>query len=242
MNIAINKIINKWNLNKYQPIDLNQLKLNVIHGNENEINKANDELEKLKENLESFPKLYCKKNRHSYVITSCYKKRDTGRHSFAGYESIYEITYKCTVCGHCHYSEGSTFSTPSRGYYERKIPIDLYDDKDLQIDGRTYRMTQEEISRLEDYIVYRQKLKKKICELAGHTMTRKSYYKCICCGKTMSFDEYRDYLKDNPITLTRDTFASLPTFEEYQNEEKQKETQANNESSSTAKTKKIKYN
>ena len=73
MNIAFNRIINKWNLNKYQPIDLNQLKLNVIHGNENEINKANDELEKLKEDLETFPKLYCnkKKKRHSY----CNKRR-----------------------------------------------------------------------------------------------------------------------------------------------------------------------
>lgn len=100
-------------------------------------------------------------------------------------------------------------------------------------------MTLEEISRLEDYIVYRQKLKKKICELAGHRMKRSSYYKCICCGKEMSFDEYRDYLKDNPITLTRETFASLPTFEEYQNEKKQEEI---SNTDSKIITKKMKYN
>ncbi len=39
MNIVINTIINKWNLKKGQPIDLNQLKLNLIHDIENEIKK-----------------------------------------------------------------------------------------------------------------------------------------------------------------------------------------------------------
>ncbi len=44
-----------------EPIDLNMLKLNVVQGNEYEINKTKDELKKLKSDLESFPKLYCKK-------------------------------------------------------------------------------------------------------------------------------------------------------------------------------------
>ena len=40
MNIVINRLINKWNLKKEQPIDLNQLKINVIQGIENEIIKS----------------------------------------------------------------------------------------------------------------------------------------------------------------------------------------------------------
>ena len=41
-----------------KPVDLNMLKLNVIHGNEYEINKTKDELNKLRSDLDSFPKLY----------------------------------------------------------------------------------------------------------------------------------------------------------------------------------------
>ena len=78
-------------------------------------------------------------------------------------------------------------------------------------------MVLEEISRLED------NLKKKICELAGHRMKRSSYYKCTCCGKAMSFDEYKEYLKSKPISFTKDIYTALPELEKYQDGKNQKE-------------------
>lgn len=217
MNIAINRIINKWNLNKEQPIDLNQLKINVIQGIENEIIKTNDELEKLKKDLESFPELYCDKYEHHYYVTNYERIGETGWHSFAGYETIYHISYKCSVCGHDSFSEGATYEFPHIEYKNQEFPKSAYDDKNLQIDGRTYRMVLEEISRLEN------NLKKKICELAGHRMKRSSYYKCTCCGKIMSFDEYREYLKSKPIAFTKDIYSALPKLEKYQDGKNQEE-------------------
>ena len=217
MNIAINRIINKWNLNKYQPIDLNQLKINVIQGIENEIIKTNDELKKLKEDLESFPDLYCDKYEHHYYVTNYERIGETGWHSFAGYETIYHISYKCSVCGHDSFCEGATYEFPHIEYKNQEFPKSAYDDKNLQKDGRTYRMVLEEISRLED------NFKKRICELAGHRMKRSSYYKCTCCGKIMSFDEYREYLKSKPIAFTKDIYSALPKLEKYQDGKNQKE-------------------
>ena len=217
MNIAINRIINKWNLNKYQPIDLNQLKINVIQGIENEIIKTNDELKKLKEDLESFPDLYCDKYEHHYYVTNYERIGETGWHSFAGYETIYHISYKCSICGHDSFSDAATYEFPHIEYKNQEFPKSAYDDKNLQKDGRTYRMVLEEISRLED------NFKKRICELAGHRMKRSSYYKCTCCGKIMSFDEYREYLKSKPIAFTKDIYSALPKLEKYQDEKNQKE-------------------
>ena len=77
-----------------EPIDLNMLKLNVVQGNEYEINKTKDELKKLKSDLKSFPKLYCKKNRHSYFVYDYSRIGKTGWHSFAGDEVIYSVSYK----------------------------------------------------------------------------------------------------------------------------------------------------
>ncbi|MBQ2639956.1 MAG: hypothetical protein IJF92_04305 [Bacilli bacterium] len=217
MNIVINRIINKWNLNKEQPIDLNQLKINVIQGIENEIIKTNDELEKLKKDLESFPELYCDKYEHHYYVTNYERIGETGWHSFAGYETIYHISYKCSICGHDYFSEGATYEFPHIEYKKQEFPKSAYDDKNLQIDGRTYRMVLEEISRLED------NFKKRICELAGHRMKRSSYYKCTCCGKIMSFDEYREYLKSKPIAFTKDIYSALPKLEKYQDGKNQEE-------------------
>lgn len=196
---------------------MNQLKLNVIQDIENEIIKTNDELEKLKEDLESFPDLYCDKYEHHYYVTNYEKIGETGWHSFAGYETIYHISYKCSICGHDFFSEGATYEFPHIEYKNQEFPKSAYDDKNLQIDGRTYRMVLEEISRLED------NFKKRICELAGHRMKRSSYYKCTCCGKIMSFDEYREYLKSKPIAFTKDIYSALPKLEKYQDGKNQKE-------------------
>lgn len=224
-----------------EPIDLNMLKLNVVQGNEYEINKTKDELEKLKSDLESFPKLYCKKNGHSYVVFDYSRIGETGWHSFAGDEVIYSVSYKCSVCGKQYYSV-HPLRSPEIEYKGCKLPDSAYDDKNLQIDGRTYRMVEEEISRLEDYLAYRQYLKKKICELAGHTMKRSNNYICVCCGKTMSYSDYRNYLECSPITLTRDTFLSLPTFEDYLNEIKTSEEEASlNNCFQESYTKRMKY-
>ncbi len=244
MNGILKTIIEKCNSKNtaYQPVDLNQLKLRVIHNNENDINRINDELEKLKKDLDLFPRLYCNKYGHSYYVTDYYRKGETGWHSFAGDEVVYYISYCCAVCGAYDSYEGAMYGVPNRQYKKHGFPEDAYDDLNVQKDGRTYRMVQEEISRLENYLAYCQYLKNKICELAGHTVEKDGECKCICCGKTMSYYEYNKCLNANSKTVTNDYFSSLPSFEEYQDQIKQeRESNPNNESSG-AKTKRIIYN
>ena len=228
-------------------IDLNELKQNVVNGNEYEIQKTKKEIEKLKRDLKLFPREYCERYGHSFVTTYYERALTDGWHSFAGYrrikngengwhsfagnQVIYDVTRECTVCGAKSYNTITTYSVPHIGIYKMEIPESMYDDTELKVDGRTYRMIEKEIIRLEDYIKYRNFLKPKICEVAGHTMKKGSICSCICCGKQMTWEEYDNYLKYNPIILSREAFMQLPTFEEYQkNKEINGESQSESDS------------
>ena len=193
--------------------DLNHLKLVLINSTDAEICNTRDELEMLRNDLDKFPRLYCKKYGHNYVTTDYYYIGKTGSHFFIGDEILYSFTSKCTVCGANSYIELPIYSFPDKDIYKKELPDGIYDDQSLTINGKTYRMTEEEISRLEDYLSYLHSLKRNICNLVGHTMERKRQYRCFCCGKTMSWNDYNNYLKDKPVTLVSESFLLLPTFE-----------------------------
>ena len=146
--------------------------------------------------------------------------------------------YKCTVCrrektytgiGYANYS-----FTKSKRKYEQKIPDDVYDDKFLTDGGKTFRIIQEEIFKINHYINYLESLKQKLCELFGHDAKNDYYehFKCECCGQYMSYKEYIDahynakyrgivdFYYDDPekdyITFADEILDfSLPTFEDY---------------------------
>ena len=86
----------------YPTVDLNELKLNIIHGNVSEINKAKKELEKLKAELASYLRAYCKRY-HRITVTIDYRKiDDTNEHSLAGHTMERIIKggdFKCICCG-----------------------------------------------------------------------------------------------------------------------------------------------
>ena len=235
--------------NTYPTVDLNELKLNIIHGNESEIDKAKKELKELKAELATYPSAYCERHNHITVTIDYRKIGDTNTHSFAGYGSVYRLVTKCTTCGKEFVDDGVVYGIPHIVYYKRKLPDSIYDDNSLKENGKTYRMVQVEISRIEDYIKLRQDYSKKVCSLAGHTMEKikGGDFRCTCCGETMNPWYYYDYyLKNNSITLTGETFLALPVlprFEELQSELEKEEKKAQEElDSSPAMTKKINAN
>ena len=121
--------------------------------------------------------------------------------------------------------------------YERIIPDELYDDETLTTDGKSFRILQEEILKLTQYINYLYSLKLKLCELFGHDagmIDDLENFTCKCCGKTIRYQEYIEtyhrakyrgivdfYYGTYPemdyiISSNEELDLSLPTFENYQ--------------------------
>ena len=205
--------------NPYYSVDLDYLKTSVMNAAEKEITKTNDELEKLKNDLEKFPSLYCDKYGHSYVTTNYRYLGRTGWGSILGEERVYEIKEECTVCGKTYYIPAlELYYRPDTCVCKKQLPEDLYHDQSLQIDGKTYQMTEAEISRLEDYLEYINSIKSTIFSLIDYTMERQRQYRILKRSKILSWNNYIDFLKRYPIIYSIEVFLTFPTFEEYQNQ------------------------
>ncbi len=217
---------------------IREIRLNKIKEIDDEYEKSKIELRKLQEEADSILFAYCNKKGHRDILISSRILGSTGEHSFShGFEKNLRNSYKCAVCGRtCIYTEKGYSYSPGQKY-EQKIPDDIYDDKSLTVNGKTFRMLQEEISKITQYIHYLDSLYLKLCELFGHDavmISDREDFKCRCCGKTMTYREYIDtyhqakyrgivnfYYDDYPekgyiLSSEGELDLSLPTFEDYQ--------------------------
>lgn len=236
---------------------IQEIRLNKIKEIDDEYEKSKLELKKLQDEADSILFAYCSKKGHNDILISSETLGSTGVHSFSyGFERIVRAVYKCAVCGRVWRYNGTGYGHYSVQAYEQKIPEDIYDDKSLTEDGKTFRMVQEEISKITQYINYLNSLYLKLCELFGHDaeiIDGRENFKCKCCGKTISYREYVDtyhkakyrgivdfYYDNYPdkgyITSSAGKLdLSLPTFENYQKtielKQKQAEAQAAKEDS-----------
>lgn len=218
---------------------INEIRLNKIHEIDDELKKSNLELKELLDKLNSILFAYCNKNGHRYILISSTTLGVTGAHGFtSGFEKIVNNTHKCTVCGGVIRRTETVWGYYSEQKYVQKFPDDIYDDKSITTeDGKTFRMVQEEISKMNEYINYLESLKLKLCELFGHDATMINYvedFKCNCCGKIMGYQEYINshhkakyrgivdfYYRTLPendyiISSVGELDLSLPTFSSYQ--------------------------
>ena len=217
---------------------INEIRLNKIKEIDAEYEKSQLELKELKGKIDSILHAYCEKNGHRDILVSSRILGSTGAHSFTyGTELILTKSYKCAICGRTRNCTGKGYSSYTKNKYERIIPDDLYDDETLTTDGKSFRILQEEISKLTQYINYLYSLKLKLCELFGHDagmIDDFENFTCKCCGKTIRYQEYIEtyhrakyrgivnfYYDTYPemdyiISSTEELDLSLPTFESYQ--------------------------
>ena len=220
-------------------IDLTNLKIDIMNVTEEEISKTNDEIQKLKDNLEKILRLYCKKHGHNYITINNKVLQKTWESSFLGDGALYELTRKCTVCGDNDWLETTMFSCPDRDQYKQEIPESIYNDESLTINGKTYQMTNSEISRLEKYIEYLNELKCTLYDLIDNTIEKINEYNNSTCKKAILWNNYINYLKNYPIIYNVEAFLRISSFEDYQNNNHQIFL---NNNSSKGYSKKIKYN
>ena len=226
MKDIINTIRENYNFknNPSISVDLNHLKNAVTEATETEIAKTKEVLKKLKNDLGKFPSLYCNKYGHDYIAISYRILGKTGWHSFLGEERVYEIKEQCTICGQTSHIWGmELYCRPDIYESKKQLPAKIHDDQSLVINGKTYRMTEEEISRLEKYLEYIHSIKSTIYDLINKTLERERLYRNIRRSKTIFWNSYIDYIKKYPIIYNVETFLQFPTFEEYQSNNKAQE-------------------
>lgn len=182
--------------NKGRTEKINEIRLAKVQEIKDEIEETKKRLEEVGKAKEKIVYAYCEKNGHKDILTGSQYLGETGTHSFRhGFETIRRNTYKCVVCGRQTSYTTKTFSRGGdRSVYHREIPEELYDDTTLREDGKTLNDLTQEYNDLWEYYEYLQSLLEELCTLFGHdavmTDMCSERFKCNCCGKSMSYQEY----------------------------------------------------
>ena len=244
LEIKYKKSLDKLNEHKEKRINaINEIRLTKVQEINDELEITKPKLEKLNNERQELLYEYCKKFGHKDILIKSEYRGYTGAHSFKyGRAAMRTNAYKCAVCGRKTGHTSETYGVPSIKQYKQIIPSEIYDDTSLNKDGKTLRVIEEEIQKVQEYINYLEMLKIKMCELFGHDA--KPYYNeefvCNCCNRIVSYREYINtyhnakyrgivpfyysiYPEMNYIISSEGKLTlSLPTYKSYQRTLKKK--------------------